>query len=304
MVLNSKVIMSISRGLFLAIVSPLCSAVATVFQKGAVKELGIIAAASFAQIIGGAIVLAFSRTRSKSAHIKVLQQNIALILRVSIIRGILGGLLFVLGLYYTEAIKAVFFTKIEPYFVIFWAWFLKGEKVRPTELGLLAIHILGAFLLSTGGNLGALSFTQLGDLFIVLSMAVSGYSYLDSRELSLRIGALRATGMTSLISGLAIAPLVLVFGPSFDDVFNLTGWLMLSLTVVFFYLIALSAWFESLKFVPGWLVSALRAIGPLAGAPMAFFIFGDSLNYVQLLGGAAVIATSAWMVINHSKSRQ
>ena len=60
-------------------------------------------------------------------------------------------------------------------------------------------------------------------------------------------------------------------------------------------------WYASLKTVQGWMVSALRALGPLLAAPVAFFLFGETLEPMQLVGAAIVLLTSLLMAREHFK---
>jgi len=288
------------KGIFLAIISPLSSGVATVLQKAVLTEFGIILTASLLKVFGGTVVLLVALFRPGNFAAEELIKSRWLMIRVACVRG-LGHVLFLLGLYYTDAIKAVFFTKIEPYFVLFWCWVLLGERISRKEVGLLLIHIFGAFLLSTGGNFATISTRQLGDLFIVLAMFVSGYSYLESRTLSLKIGALRAAGLSSLLTGVILLPFALIFSGHLLPAVDMSAWLMLAGVVILFDVISLTAWFASLESVPGWLVSALRVLGPLAGVPAAFIMFGETLSAMQTVGGLVVLGTSAWMVVQHRR---
>jgi len=53
--------------------------------------------------------------------------------------------------------------------------------------------------------------------------------------------------------------------------------------------------------VKGCIVSSLRSIGPIAGVPLVFFDFGETLTVVQLIGVGIVVATSATVARKHLK---
>jgi drug/metabolite transporter (DMT)-like permease len=69
-----------------------------------------------------------------------------------------------------------------------------------------------------------------------------------------------------------------------------------------FYVFAAPLWFFALRSVPHWIVSALRACGPLAGAPAAYILLGEKLDWVQMIGGIVIIVTSALIVGGKKKN--
>ena len=79
------------------------------------------------------------------------------------------------------------------------------------------------------------------------------------------------------------------------------GWIYLLSYVVLFNVIGLTLWYFSLKTVRPWIVSALRSIGPLAGAPIAFLLFGEILSTVQILGAFIVLASSSAIIYEHNR---
>lgn len=291
------------RAIIYAFISPLASGVATVFASIATKLISPLAVASLGQLLGSAILCLSFITHRQGEHPSNFRKELPRALRVGFIRGFLGSTLFMFGLLNTEAIKAVFFTKIEPYFVLFWGWVLLKESVKLRELALLAVHLFGALLLSTGGNFLVLGKAQLGDVLIVLSMLVSGYSYIESKKLSAGLGPRLSSAATCLVGGLLQLPLVIAFEGQkvFDS--PLYGWVAFLIQVVLFYVIALTLWFAAIHSVRGWVVSALRAIGPLSGVPAAYFLIGETLSFVQLIGGAIVLITSAIIAGGHFRAR-
>lgn len=289
-----------NTGLFFAIASPFLSSIATVFKGGAVKLLNPFVVLAFSSLVGGVILLFFLLLRRQKIDFKTLLENKADFLSLVLTRQILGEILFTVGLGLTDAIKAIFFTKVEPYFVLYWHWLLKKEKIKRRHFVLLAIHITGAILLSTGGKIG-IGKPQVGDLFIIAAMGLFSLSYLPASKLSKRLGAVQVNSSMLLIAGLLFLPLAVVFSES--RVWSLSlGWGYLLGHTVIFTTIGLTFWFASLKTVKGWMVSALRSLGPLLGAPVAFLFLGETLSLIQLLGGAIVLTTSFLIAKEHLDS--
>ena len=65
----------------------------------------------------------------------------------------------------------------------------------------------------------------------------------------------------------------------------------------------MTMWLASLKSVKGWIVSALRAIGPIAGVPVAWLLFGEILTPIQILGGIIVLITSVVIAKEHLRRK-
>ena len=288
-------------GLIFAAVSPIASSIATVFGGGAVKLLNPFITASFGPLLAAVILFATLFIRGSKLSLQQIKKHHKDLIFLIISRQILGQLSFSIGLSLTDSIKAIFFTKAEPYFVLFWYWVFAREKVRPKHLSLLSLHIFGAILLSTGGKLGSLGRAQLGDLFIIMAMIFFALSYFPSTKLAKNLGATQTNSLMLLTGGLVILPFAIVF--SNPTVWSQTlGWTYLLLATIIFFIFSLTLWFASLKTVKGWIVSALRSLGPLVGAPFAYFLFRESLNSTQIVGGIIVLITSFFIAREHLKN--
>lgn len=296
--------MNLSSGLLFAIISPFFSSISTIFKSAATKALGPFAVLSFGSLLGAFFLILFSLLRGQKFSLSNIRNNFKDFSLLILTRPILGELLFVFGLGLTLGVKAIFFTKIEPYFVLFWHWILKKEKVETSQLILLAIHISGAILLSTGGNFDEIKSAQIGDLLIILAMGLFSLSYFPAKKVAVKIGATQANSLTLLISGLFFLPFVFLFSKPETFNFFTKGWTYLVLYTIIFTVVALTLWFASLKSVKGWIVSALRSLGPIVGLPFAYFFFGEKLNAIQILGGVIILATSFLIVREHFRKEK
>ena len=162
-------------GLLFAIISPLFSGVATIFHTGAAKLLTPLVLASFGGLITSAIIFSFILLSKEKINKQDIKQNSKDIFIMTFLRPVVGATIFAYGLSMTDAIKAIFFTKMEPYFVLGWNWAIKKEKFLKRHLILLAVHIVGVIILSTGGNFSSIGAPQIGDLLVVTAMGFSLY---------------------------------------------------------------------------------------------------------------------------------
>ncbi|OGH08764.1 MAG: hypothetical protein A2152_00060 [Candidatus Levybacteria bacterium RBG_16_35_6] len=289
-------------GIIFAILSPLFSSISTIFKTGAAKSLGPLVVVGIGGILGSLILFALAGIRREKISAKKIKANLRGIASIVCFRFLLGELLFTYGLSQTTAIKAIFFTKIEPYFVLLFAWLFLKEKIKGRYLILLTIHLIGAVLLSTGGNFNIVGQGQIGDLSVILAMALFALTYKEGKYLAEKIGPVLSSAISLLIASIIVLPFALLLTPLTSFTSSITGWAYLILYVVLFNVIALTLWFASLKSVKGWIVSTLRYVGPVLGAPFAYLLFGTSLNLIQVLGAFVILATSFVIAREHFKS--
>lgn len=285
-------------GLLFAVISPFLASIATILLAGTAKLFPPFIILSFAPLIGASILIPLFIFRGGKFRIKEIKENSRDLFFLITVRQVVGWTLFVIGLSFTTGIKAIFLTKVEPYIVLYFHWLFKKEPIKARHLFLLAIHISGAVLLSTGGRFEGLGRSQFGDLFIVGAIACTALTYIPATNLSRKIGGIKTNSLMLLFAGLLLLPFAL-FVPSSINWANQTGWVYLIGYSILFSTVGLTLWFISLKTVKGWIVSALRALGPLVGAPFAYFLLGETLSLTQIFGGVVVLATSFLIAREH-----
>lgn len=286
-----------------AILSPFFSSIATIFKAGAAKTLTPLTVVAVGGLIGSIILFLVAILFREKLTLEKIRSNWKDLFSVFILRNLLGELLFTFGLAQTEAVKAIFFTKIEPFFVLIIAWFILKEKVTGKNIFLLLIHLIGAILLSTGGNINIVSKAQIGDLMVILAMGFFALSYTFGKRLAHNVGSTSSNAISMGIASVLLLPFVFLFSPISQHANQSQGWLYLLIYVVLFNVISLTLWYISLKTVKGWIVSALRYIGPVLGVPVAYILFAERLNSTQIFGAIIIIVTSFLMVREHFRSK-
>ena len=280
-------------GLIAAILSPFFSSVSTIFKSEAARDLSPLVVVSFGGIIGSIILFIIAGFRKEKISKKLIKNNLKDLSFLIVLRFIIGEVVLTYGLVNTTAIKAIFFTKIEPFFVLILAWFVMKEKIKIRQLVLLIIHLFGAILLSTGGLFLGL---HMGDLLIIFAMFCFAATYISGKKISHNLGSTLGSAIPMGIASLILLPFAIF--SSYSDIFSYSskGWEYLFIYVILFNVIALTLWYFSLKEVKGWIVSALRYLGPIFGAPVAYFLFGQTLGSIQIVGACIIIATSLFIV--------
>lgn len=288
-------------GLLAAILSPFFSSVSTIFKSEAAKDLSPLVVVSFGGIIGSIILFIIAKIRRETISLQLLKNNLKDLSLLVFLRFIVGELILTYGLANTSAIKAIFFTKIEPYFVLILAWFILKEKIKAKYLLLLIIHLFGAILLSTGGFF---LIPHPGDLLVIFAMFCFAATYISGKQISHSIGSMLGSAIPMGIASLILFPFAIFSSYSHLSSYSSEGWEFLIIYVILFNVIALTLWFVSLKSVKGWIVSALRYVGPILGAPVAYFMFGQTLNFNQIVGAGIIIVTSLLIAKEHFKEEK
>lgn len=274
------------------------SSLGWIYEGEAVARLDPLAISCVSLLGGGLILLCLARFRQGLSADALVTIRSPSFLLFSTFRSALLTLLFCYCLTLTSSTKTMFLTKIEPYIVLLIQVIWYNHRTSAKHLFLLAIHVGGAVLLSTGGAL-RLSLDTLGDLLVFVAVTGNAVLYVPSQNFSHRIGSTYAAGFSQLFGGMVLLPFFLLFS---TDSLQLTeehkiGWYYTLLTVLVFYVISTGLWFSSIRHVPSWLASALRSFGPLFAAPIAWIWFDKPLSELQTLGAFLVVVTSAWMVV-------
>lgn len=292
-----------------AILSAILSSITWITSGEAVRILSPLIVAAFSPLFAAIITIILipillKKEKRGFPSLAKLRSLWIPFLFVSIIRNVIGFLLFDYSLLYTSSAKVMFLTKMEPYVVLGLHAALYGERIGRGDSLLLLLHIGGAILLSAGSNL-SFSFEQWGDVLVLLGLLSSASVYKPGKLLSDAFGSMQATVLTSLFSAAILIPCALII----DGYRFLTpgvniplGFSFMIASVLMFYVASTILWFYSLSAVPAWLNSALRCLGPVVAAPIAWLFFDKSLDGIQIVGATIVVLTSITMVLRPKMS--
>jgi drug/metabolite transporter (DMT)-like permease len=285
-------------GVCAILLASMLSSIGWIFEGEAIARLAPVPVICISSLLGGACLLSAGYlTGSRQIRNAVSSVTISFIL-FSILRSAVISLLFGYCLTLTSSTKTMFLTKIEPYIVLLIQIVFYGHRTTPAHVLLLAIHLAGAIVLSTGGSL-VISADTLGDLLILVAVTGNAALYGPSQRYAQQMGAFYASGLSQLIGGVVLIPFLIATSPDsyIGSPEHVTGWYYALATVVVFYVLSTGLWFFSLKEVPAWLASALRCVGPVIAAPIAWLVFNEGLTTLQTCGALVVVGTSLWMVV-------
>lgn len=202
---------------------------------------------------------------------------------------IASGLLLTFGVSLTLAIRSVFLVQFEPAFVFAWSVLLLKEKVRKSKLFLIATLIIGAFLVTTGGNLNVFESVMLGDALIIIALMLLSHSYLVSARLMEYSNPMRLYFGFAVCALPVFLILALVFLPL--SAFLVSGYnlMLIAAASLLFNVIGFPLWLICLKRLKSWVLASSLVVQTLVGAVLSFVWLGQTLSAVQLMGGVLVL---------------
>ena len=187
------------------------------------------------------------------------------------------------------------------------AWIVATTPVFMAILGLVFLHekfdwvqssgilmaIIGVLLVVSKGNIKGLlggSFGEPGDFLIMISaINWAVFSILSRRGLEKH----QATWMMFFVMafGWLFTSLLFVRGGGFQDIGNLTWTSLMGIGFlgIFCSGLAYIAWYDGLKVIPASQLGAFLYLEPLVAVVVAWFILGEYLLPISLLGGAIIL---------------
>jgi drug/metabolite transporter (DMT)-like permease len=162
------------------------------------------------------------------------------------------------------------------------------EKLTPRRIVLLAVSFVG-IALTLGGGHG----TPLG-IALGLGAAVfySVYIVVGARTLG-ATDAIASTTVVCLSSAATLLAASLFLEPKFPA--SLPGWMPIIAIAVISTVVAIIAFFAALKRVGPAIASIASTLEPVVTIVLAWSILGESLSPIQLVGGALVLGSAAWL---------
>lgn len=211
-------------------------------------------------------------------------------MEIVIARPVIGSLLLIYGFSLTTAIHSAFMMRLEPIFVTIFSYFFLKDKINLKQISLIMIMIFGAFLLSTSGNISLITQTQIGDLFIIISLVFFSYAYIPAKKIGREINPVTVTIVNNLVGGLILFLFMLVIGINLLTVNYTNFWLLLSY-VISFSVFGLYLYFSALRKTKTWIVSSLLSLSAVFGSIIAYFWFKETLNAIQMIGCIVILVS-------------
>ena len=282
-------------GELLAILSSIFIGISVPIAVVASREIGVFQVTAYTSLLSVIFLVALSIiAREKIQFKKALTKYFKYSISIVIARPIIGSLLLIYGFSLTTAIHSSFMMRLEPIFVTTMSYIFLKDKVSLKQISLIILMIIGAFLLSTSGSIELITQTQIGDLFVILSLLFFSYAYIPAKKIGKEINPMTITIVNNLIGGFALF-LIMLFLPinplsvNFDNAWLLFGF------VFSFSVIGLYLYFAALRKTKPWIVSSLLSLSAVVGAAIGYFWLNETINSIQILG-AFIILISSYLI--------
>jgi drug/metabolite transporter (DMT)-like permease len=197
------------------------------------------------------------------------------------------------GLVTAQASTTAWIVATTPVFMAILGLIFLHEKFDWVQVSGILLAIIGVLLVVSNGNIKGLfngNFGAPGD-FLILISAINWavFSILSRRGLEKH----QATWMMFcvMVFGWLFSTLLFILNGDFQDVGNLTWTSLLGIGFlgIFCSGLAYIAWYDGLKAVPASQLGAFLYLEPLVAVIVAWFILGEYLLPISLLGGAIIL---------------
>lgn len=195
-----------------------------------------------------------------------------------------------LGLQHTEAGKAALINAINPVFIILMAHVLLKDSVRLCQIIGCLVALVGVFFSIIGGNVfspGGMNFQVWDLLYLVTALCWASYTILN-RVFNNHIPYFQSLFFTMLCALIIYLPFMT---NKFSALASITQrqWFLVIYCGLFPGCVGYFCWSVGLKKIGAANCGMLNTLLPVSSVIISSIWLGESLNWLQLLGGAAVI---------------
>ena len=162
------------------------------------------------------------------------------------------------------------------------------ERLSPRIVALLGVSFVGIALTLGGGHGTPIGFA----LSLAAALIYSVYIIVGARELK-GTEALASTTVICLSAAATMLVASLFLEPSFPA--EAMGWIPLALIALVSTVLAILTFFAGLKRVGPAAASIGSTLEPVVTVVLAWLVLGEAIAPVQLVGGALVLGSAAWL---------
>jgi len=210
---------------------------------------------------------------------------------IIVLAGITGGAIAYgfgfLGLQESTAINYSFLIQTTVFFTPVIAFFFLKEHFKPFKILLIFMLLLGAYLVSTNGEL---ILPKTGDLYILLG-AIAVSSSVILTKISLRkVSTLTFSMYRALFGGLSLLLFLLLIGKANFE-FN-WYWIAIVGLVIAAGIYAMN---KALEYGSASYMQMMSMSVPVITSVFAYIVLGESMTLIQAIGGVVIIASGVFV---------
>ncbi len=199
-------------------------------------------------------------------------------------------LTYLLTIQNSNAGTATVIEYIGPVLVVFYLCARTRRAPTLREIAAMVLVVTGTYLLATHGNPATMVLSPAGLFWgLVSAVAYAGYMLLP-RKLMLHFGSVPVVAGGLLIGGVFLS--LVVQSWNYDTGFDLTGYLVLFVGLVFFgTIVGFSLFFQAVKDIGAAKAGLISSIETVSATLFAVLWLGTSFAWIDIVGFAFIMST-------------
>lgn len=249
----------------------------------------LLSSLSFIQISASeaffAAIVALTYVLASGKSLRCGSSSLRDILLIGLLGSVLAPMAYFLGLSWTLAVNVTLLAHLQPLFVSILGFIFLNERVwRNDIIGGLMIGF--AAVLITGRsieNLAALKFGNLGDLVVLLATLGWAMAAIPGKRLARDVESVLIVGYRFLVASAVFLPTLIVLNQLvIESIYQVVLGVIAGLGYIFYY--------EGLKRLKASQVALTELSSPFFTAILAWFILGEYLTVIQIIGAMLLFA--------------
>jgi len=215
----------------------------------------------------------------KRANFKVSRKQFSVLLYISLVGTLFADLIYFFALTQIAVVNAVLIAHMQPIFIILIGFLiLKEEKLNRYDYGGIFFMMLSGLLVTTKSieNFANLKFGTLGDLLVLSATIAWATTAIAMKKYLRNINAGVITFYRFLIASIIFTAYLLQTSGIDINVYQAMVGIVVGIGTILYY--------EGLKRIKTAQVSALELSAPFFAAIFGFFILGEKLTLMQIIG--------------------
>lgn len=188
-------------------------------------------------------------------------------------------LLSSLALQYVSSAHSIVFLGMLPLATAIFGVFRGGEKPHPV---FWLFSVAGSFLVIGYAFAQGISASPIGDVLMLLAVALCGLGYAEGAKLSKTLGGWQVISWALIISLPAMLPLFFIYFPDDLKIISFKGWFGLGYISLFSMFIGFIFWYKGLAQGGITSVGQLQLLQPFFGLALAAYLLHEQVSFGML----------------------
>ncbi len=243
-------------------------------------------------LLGGLLILPFAISEIKKNKTKFRFTDFMKLSYPGIVNVTISMMLLQLAIYYGKASLTAIIVSSNPIFVAIFARIILKEKMNISRIFGIVAGLIGVVLIiSAESDVQTISRNpNLGIIFACLASIIFAFYTVISKKYVKKYGNLTTNTIAFFMGSIVLAIISVIFGMKLTFEPSLKNLLAIGYLGIFVSGIAYILFFEGLKKVPTAVGSMFFFLKPVIASILAYLIFRERINGIQIFGILVIIA--------------